>query len=145
MFFFFVSVVRRDLLGPSIITLVQAYSRDRVRDRDLIGVPHQLAVFFFLLDLFFFPVSEKRDSTHFGSNSRERRRDARCWKGAVIEGEREEAVRTRAISGIIRSQVLCGDSECSAAERGSILRAGATGPSSGVLSEREKRRKKANE
>jgi hypothetical protein len=63
----------------------------------------------------------------------------------VIEGEREAAVRTRTISGIIRSQVLCGDSERSAAERGSILRAGATGPSSGVLSEREKRRKKANE
>ncbi len=29
--------------------------RDRVRDQDLMGAPHQLAVSFFLLDLFFLP------------------------------------------------------------------------------------------
>ena len=63
----------------------------------------------------------------------------------MIEGERRAAVRTRAADGIIRSQVLCSDSERRAVERVSVLRTGVAGPSSRVLSEREKRKKKAKE
>ena len=66
-------------------------------------------------------------------------------KGSVIEDERRAAVRTRASGGIIRSQVLCSDSERRTVERGSVLRAGAAGPINRVLSEREKRKKKTKE
>ena len=59
----------------------------------------------------------------------------------MIEYERKAVVRTRETVDIIRSQVLCGDDEYIASERGDSLRSGAAGPSSEVLSEREKRQK----
>ena len=63
----------------------------------------------------------------------------------MIEGERRTTVRTRTADGIIRSQVLCSDSEHRTVECVSVLRAGAAGPNSRVLSEREKPKKKAKE
>jgi hypothetical protein len=66
--------------------------------------------FFFFWNLFFFPVSENRASTHFWSNSREKRRDVRRSKGMVIEGERKAVVWTRETDDIIHSHPVTGSS-----------------------------------